>query len=232
MNRGLYNAVQGMTVNERRLDAVAHNLANAGTSGFKKRTTAFDARIVHPDPRHRVLHNRHAVDFSQGELERTGRPFDLALQGQGFFAVETPVGEAFTRNGSFRLDAGGTLVTAEGFPVAWAPASGQIDPVGERVVVDSQGVVWQGANEVGRLRVTDFANHAGLSEDRYGYLHPMAGLAEVAHDAEVHQGALEGANVNPVEEMIALVEIQRAYEHSARALSAIERTYERLNRGQ
>ena len=229
MNRGLYSGVEAMAAAERRLESIATNLANVSVNGYKRRSTSaqgFDAVLKGRLERH--VRTRTRTDFSQGVVEATGEPFDLALDGAGFFAVETPRGEAYTRGGRFHIDSNGLLQTQDGLPVAWEGARGQVDPLGEQVRVDPEGQVWQGEAQVGRLRLVGFAEPARLRPDRNGYLHAPGGLQEVAHEAEVRQGALERSNVSAVDEMVALIATQRSYESAARLMSAIEQGYRRL----
>jgi len=229
MNRGLYQGVQAMSAAEGRLESIATNLANLSVNGYKRRTTAtesFDATLR--GKLSRQVRSRTSVDFSQGVLRATGETYDLALEGSGFFAVETPRGEAYTRGGHFQVDSAGTLQTHDGLPVAWESARGTIDPQGEEVRVDPDGQVWQGEQQVGRLRLVDFAQPGRLEADRLGYLHAPPGLTEAAREGEVRQGHLEQSNVSAVDEMVALIATQRSYESAARLMSSIEQGYRRL----
>jgi len=229
MNRGLYSGVQAMAASERRLEAIATNLANVSVHGYKRRgtsTQSFDAALQ--GRLERQVTTRTRIDFSQGMLEETGEPFDLALFGAGFFALETPHGEAYTRGGRFHIDAAGLLQTQDGFPIAWEGGRGAIDPQGTEVRVDPDGQVWQGQAQVGRLRLVDFADPARLQPDRMGYLHAPADLAPRAREAEVRQGHLERSNVSALDEMVALIATQRSHESAARLMSSIEQGYRRL----
>lgn len=229
MNRGLYYGVETMRAAERRLEVITTNLANISVAGYKRRgasTTSFDATLR--GRLERQVDTRTKVDFSQGPLEATGGEYDLALSGRGFFALETPAGEAYTRGGRFRVDEAGVLQAHDGNPVAWDGARGTIDPRAGAVLIDPEGQVWQDGSQLGRLRLVDFADPARLEPDGSGYLHAQPGLAEAPHQAEVRQGHIEGANVSAVEEMVALISTQRSYEASARLMSMIEQTYQRL----
>jgi flagellar basal-body rod protein FlgG len=229
MNRGLYSGVEAMAAAEKRLETIATNLANVSVDGYKRRsvsTQAFDKVLAGRAERHVRTSTR--VDYSQGTLEQTGEPFDLALAGAGFFALETPQGEAYTRGGRFHIDAAGLLQTQDGYPVAWEGARGVIDPQGDQVRIDPDGGVWQGQAQVGRLRLVDFADRARLEPDRLGYLHAPADLAPRAREAEVRQGHLERSNVSALDEMVALIATQRSHESAARLMSSIEQGYRRL----
>lgn len=232
MNHGIYSAASAMDAARLRLDRIAHNVANLGTPAFKRQDASFASiQTTDSDGLHRVVAGMPRVDLSQGNLMRTGGQYDLALMGEGFFAVELPGGEAYTRRGAFDVGPGGTLLTGEGYPLAWELRTGAIDPLGEPVLVNRDGVVQQGAVEVGRLRLVNFADNHQLKTDREGYLHAPPGLPQAARTAEVHQYSLEGSNVNPIEEMVALIETQRAFEGAANALSLIEESYRRLSEG-
>lgn len=229
MNRGLYSGVEAMTAAEKRLDVIAGNLANLSVNGYKRRSTttaSFESALAGRVERH--LATRTTVDWSQGAIEATGNDFDLALQGQGFLAVETPTGEAYTRGGSMRLDPDGVLMTREGWPLAWEGGRGRIDPLGEAVRIDAEGHVWQSDEQVGQLKLTNFANPDRLTRDSQGYLHAPPRLAETAHELELRQGYAERSNASAVDEMIALVSTQRSYESAARLMSSIEQGYRRL----
>jgi flagellar basal-body rod protein FlgF len=229
MNRGLYSGVEAMTAAEKRLDVIAGNLANLSVNGYKRRCTSmasFESALAGRVERH--LATRATVDWSQGAIEATGNDFDLALQGKGFLAVETPSGEAYTRGGSMRLDPDGVLMTREGYPLAWEGGRGRIDPLGEAVRIDAEGHVWQSDEQVGQLKLANFADLDRLRRDSQGYLHAPPRLAEAAHELELRQGYAERSNASAVDEMIALVSTQRSYESAARLMSSIEQGYRRL----
>jgi flagellar basal-body rod protein FlgF len=229
MNRGLYAGVEAMTAAERRLDVIAGNLANLSVNGYKRRSTAtasFEAALA--GRVERQISTRTTVDWSQGAIEATGNDYDLALQGEGFLAVETPAGEAYTRGGSMRLDSQGVLQTREGYPLAWQGGRGRIDPLGEAVRIDAEGFVWQGEEQVGQLKLANFESPQRLRRDGQGYLHAAPTLKQTAHELELRQGHVERSNVSAVDEMIALVATQRSYESAARLMSSIEQGYRRL----
>lgn len=233
MSHGLYSAVSAMDAAERRLDTVAHNLANVDTVAFKRRSMSFQAiDNAVGDPLHRVIDGRTRIEYVQGDLVRTGRALDIALYGEGWLAVELPNGEAFTRRGELRLDEAGVLLTTDGFPVAWETRGGAIDPQGEEIVIDGGGNVKQGAVEVGRLKIVDFDDPSKLRQNDLSYFEAPPGARQVAHTAEVYQYSVEASNVNPIEEMVSLIETQRAFQSAGNALSMIEDSYKRLNRGQ
>lgn len=223
-----------MVASQSRMDALAHNIANASTTAFKRQNTFVHSleRAGRQDSGSagRHLATRVAVDFAQGELIRTGSPTHLALEGDGFFAVEGPEGEVYTRDGNFLVGQDGTLVTGHGFPVSWDRITGAIDPTGDRIVVEPSGQVVQEGREVGQLRVVDFVDHQELYNDSAGYWRAPLGLAETAHTASVRQGALEGSNVNALEEMVSMISVQRSFAGASNVLGLIGDTYRRLAR--
>jgi flagellar basal body rod protein FlgG len=230
VSQGLYEGVAAMHSAERRMEAIASNLANMGVHGFKRRsmaTNGFD--VVLRGQVQRQLGTRTVVDHSQGTLVQSDGQYDLALAGAGYFAVETERGEAYTRNGQFRVDDSGVLQTLEGYPVAWEGPRGTLDPTGLPVLIDPEGRVQQGTDELGKLRIVDFANSDALVQDRRGYYHAQGRAQEVPHRAVVRQGLLEAANVNAVDEMVAMISAQRSFESATRLMQMIDQTYRRLN---
>jgi flagellar basal-body rod protein FlgF len=226
---GLYEAVQAMSASERRLDAVATNLANLGVTGYKRRgstTQSFESTLRGQMVTQIVT--RSVVDHGQGPLTQTGNDYDLALSGAGFFSVETPDGEAYTRNGKFRLDDQGVLQTQDGLPVAWLGGRGLLDPLKEAPFIDPEGVVFQGDTEVGRLKIANFEHVTQLAQIGQGYYRPVPGQRDAAHEATVRQGFLERSNVNAIDEMVSMISVQRSFESSTRMMNMIDQTYRRL----
>lgn len=230
MDTGLYAGVAAMHSNEKRLDTIAANLANLSAHGYKRQgsvTRSFS--IGTGDRRHEEIATQQSTDFTQGELERTGNPLDFALEGNGFFAIDTSSGRAYTRDGSFHLDQQGTLLSADGQPVAWDGSTGRIHPTGEAITVDASGGVRQGEASIGRLHIVDFDDATRLDSDSHGNWRAPRGLQEKPSTASVHQGAVERANVNSMDELIGMVVAQRRFENSATVLRSIDSTYKRLN---
>jgi len=220
-----------MASQQRRLDSISANLANVGTVGYKRGVTAsHEVEVERPRGKVRGVTTLAEVDFAQGNLNRTSRDLDLALFGEGFFAIDGPDGEAYTRDGSLHMTEGGVLVSEEGFPVAWDQLNGAIDPVGMPVVIDEAGNVRQGVQDIGKLRIVDFDDKSRLTRDRLGFWQAPRGVQPKTGDATVHQGALEESNANGVEEMVDMISVQRSFEVVARVFQAIDQTYERLTR--
>lgn len=152
------------------------------------------------------------IDFEQGQLNSTGNSFDLALRGKGFFCIDTPEGERYTRNGSFAKDAEGWLVTKEGYRVIGEGGYIMID--GSDMTVNEKGEVFSGAQLVDKLKLVDFDDYKVLRKEGNGLIKIAEGVeAEPAITAGmIQQGFLEGSNVNSVKEMVEMLTMMRTYE--------------------
>jgi flagellar basal-body rod protein FlgF len=215
-------AVQTQRVLQRRLDAVANNLANVNTTGFKADSVLTE--VDTPDPAHSldaptdVRFVRDALtihDHSQGSLQMTGEPFDLAIQGEGFFTVRGPDGPLYTRDGAFTLDATGQLVTKDGRAVlsdGGAPIA--IDLQRGQPTIGVDGAIRVNGEEAGRIGIATFANVAALK--KFGDNLWSGANAQPNPTAVLVQGAVENSNVNAVLELTNLIEISRAYESAAK----------------
>ena len=202
----------------RRMDTTANNLANMTTAGFKvehvvtrglseKPATASDnpSDIAFADA---WMLQR---DFSTGPLERTGNPLDFALENEGFFAVQTAGGEAFTRDGRFDLDEQGQLVTRNGDLVMGEGGPITVDPAGGPLSVSREGSISQDGVVLGALRVSTFQTPGGLERIGSNLWRATDEVPQPATNARVASGFIEGSNVNAVLELTEMIEISRAY---------------------
>lgn len=198
--------VQGGLRQERKLEAVSNNLANAETVGYKKDTISFDARF-------KAQINK---DFEQGSLRPTDNPLDLALSGEGFFKIETPEGIRYTRNGNFLLDADGILVDQNGHPVMGQ--GGAIVLEGENVdvtlSVNQDGEIFLGGELVDVLDVVTFEDLRKMKREAQNMLsYEGDTLDEIpAENAVVQHRALEHSNVMVVDEMVRMIDYHRMFE--------------------
>jgi flagellar basal body rod protein FlgG len=214
---------------ERRLEAIASNLANLSANGFKRTSSATESFDSLLNGRlERRMATRRVVDFTQGPLRQTGEPHDLAIFGPGFFAVEGQRGELYTRDGRFFLDDKGVLQTMEGLPVAWEGGRGTIDPTGMAVTIDGEGSVRQGETQVGKLRIVEFDHPDRLSSERNGFFRAAHNARARTSSSELRQGYLEQANVSAIDELVALIAVQRQFESGTRLMSTIDQSYRRL----
>jgi flagellar basal-body rod protein FlgF len=213
----------------REMDIVANNIANADTTGFKVESlmektepSAPAFTLQGPRPVKFVGSDGVARDFAQGALRRTDAPLDVAIEGQGFFQVTSPAGPRFTRDGRFRMDDQGKLVTEGGFPVA-DDGGGEItlDPQKGPITIAPDGTVTQGTERVGKLGVYTFATLATLEKTGDNlYRNTSNQQAQPTADARLRQGMLEGSNVKPIAEITRMIEVSRAYEQMAKIMDS------------
>jgi len=237
MIRGLYSSADGLLVQAARTDVIAGNLAGASVPGFRRdvlSVTAFGRALEYTAgggaagvPNGFLLRPSTELDLRPGPMRQTGGGFDVALEGPGYFCVETARGEAYTRGGALRLDASRRLVTAAGDAVVGQAGAIRID--GTEVEFGENGDVVVDGARVDRLKLADFP--AGTAMERLGRgLLGAGATSAVPHDAtkvRVRQGYLEGANVDAISEMVAMISALRAFEASQRALQANDQTLEK-----
>jgi flagellar basal-body rod protein FlgF len=227
MDNALFVGLSRQMTLRRELDIVANNIANAETTGFKVENLMVQteplapaATFGAPRPVKFVLDRAVGRDFGQGTLRQTGATFDLGIEGPGFFRVRTAGGEQFTRDGRFRMDDAGRLVTQDGQPVL-DDGGGEIviDPERGAVTIAKDGTVSQGIERVGKVAVARFDDLTILEkvgDNRYrntSNLQPVASTTAV-----IQQGMLEGSNVQPIAEITRMVEITRTYESVAKMM--------------
>lgn len=218
-----------MEAASRRTELVSNNLANAGTTGFKRKLSSEFSIAPGGDRDLQVAHVG-KLDFQQGRMERTSHPLHVGVQGSGFLAVDSPRGELYTRNGHLALSSEGELLDVSGFPMVWDSRNGQLTPNGEDIVIEANGEVRQGQKAIGQLRLAEFADPQRLTELSDGYYEAGAGEERLPFTGELMQGQLETSNVNPMIELVELVAAQRTYELAAQTVRQIDRSYQRLNR--
>jgi flagellar basal-body rod protein FlgG len=223
MDRGIFVALSGATLHEKRLEILTDNLANVNTAGFKKRKPVFEDAMPSPyGPRTFSVLKEVVTDMSQGTTQKTGRPLDVAIRGDGFFAVQTPNGVRYTRDGSFTIGPDNTMSTNEGHPVMGE--NGVIKLTSSEVTIDTTGAVQDSTGAVvGRLKLVNFNNPAMLSrEGSYFVPSPDAKPTPAGDDTRVQQGYVEISNVNAVRAMTTMIEALRSYETHAKMIQAID----------
>ena len=224
MGDGMYAALSGAVAQERAIELVADNLANVSTTGFKGSQLSFKEVLMQksdtPNSTVQTEALASVIDFSQGALRTTHNPLDLALMGPGFFSVQTPEGERYTRNGSFHLDAKGHLLTNEGYGVLGKDGPIRL-PVDGSLEFDEHGVVWLDGSAINRLRTVNFADPQSL-ERQGGAL--WRGREPTVVDAPIRSGALENSNVSAVHTMNQLIIVHRSYEIYHRAMEMMRNT--------
>ena len=219
-------AASGLRARMESLDLLANNISNAATGGYKA-DREFYSLYVAPEAAGNdtlstmPLIERPWVDHAQGALHATGNPFDVALSGKGFFAVNGPSGPLYTRNGNFRLASGGELTTADGYPVRNAQGNALALQAGRPLDISSDGTVTQDGVPAGQLEIVDFTSTAGISKQGSNYfrINDPAVLPSAATNTTVEQGQLETSNTGSAESAVRLVSVMRQFEMLQKAIS-------------
>jgi flagellar basal-body rod protein FlgG len=258
MNPALRTSASGMVAQQRMIDVIANNLANVNTTAFKRSRASFE------DVMYETLQSEAIVNYQssetvapvqvgkgvrtagilryheQGTLQQTGRPYDLAIEGDGFFQIQRPDGTlAYTRDGSFTLSNTGALTTSGGYLVQPGIT---IPPDAVEVAIAANGVVSVRTGdsaqpvEIGRIELARFANPTGLEalgENLYRETvasgQPILGQAQDVGFGQIAQGNLESSNVEIVVEMTDMIAAQRAYEINAKAIHTTDEMMQSTN---
>ena len=240
MIKGIYSSGAGMQPHSARLEVLANNIANANTTGFKKDKLFIqamkDAGMAHSQGEGELkgLESRAFIDFSEGSFMETKNPLDFAIQGRGFFVLETPQGIRYTRNGNFSMAADGTVINGQGYPVLGSSGRIQVpqpQKISETSIsVNGHGDISLGSVHLGKLRVADFENLNLIKKAGNSMFVTDAQEKPVnldGHDTIVRQGYLEESNVEGIHEMIELVEMTRSFETDQRTIQSQDSTLER-----
>jgi len=257
MMNSLSIAKSGLQAQQTQLDTITNNLANVATNGFKKTRAVFED-LMYQNVRQAgapagqngqlptglqlgsgVRPVATSRNFTQGTLTQTGNQLDLAINGQGLFQVQMPDGTtAYTRDGSFQVDAQGQLVTSAGFlvnPNITIPANAQSVTIGSNGIVSVMLPNATATTQVGQLQLANFMNPAGL-DPKGGNLFaetaasgaPQTGNPGANGLGLVQQGSVEASNVNVVEELVAMIQTQRSYEINSKAIQTADQMLQRL----
>jgi flagellar basal-body rod protein FlgG len=251
MNSALWAAKTGLDAQQTRMTVVSNNLANASTTGFKKDRAVFEDLLYQNERQVGAATSQDTSaptglnlgtgvrvvatekNYSQGGMNNTGNSLDMAISGRGFFQVLMPDGSfAYTRDGSFRMSPEGELVTSSGYrvqPAISIPTGAQSISIGMDGVVSAQVAGQAAPTQIGTVQLTDFVNPAGLQPRGENMLVESAasGPAQTSTPGlnglgTLQQGFLEGSNVNVVEELVNMIETQRAYEMNSKAISTTD----------
>jgi len=235
MSSGYYAAFSGLLARSEALDAAASNLSNSGTKGFRAEREYFRSAIMGPDALTSQL-NRTVNDFGvlggdrldlgQGSLVPTGNPLDLAIEGQGFFAIQTSAGVRYTRDGQFQRAPDGTLITAQGDSVLDARNQPIRVPTGD-ITVGSDGAISVGGAVAATLGLWNFASSGDLLAEGTNLYAPNAGAKPKAVTAMIHQGSLEGSNQDVIQGTLQLVLVQRQAEMMQKALTVFNTDFDK-----
>ena len=246
MVRGLYTSYTGMANEQKRLDIISNNLANAATTGYKVQNVtsqSFDNLLTLKVKDSSEAYNDRPIgymslgvklgetytDQAQGSLRQTGNTYDMALEGKGFFTMEVTdragnVSTQYTRNGSFTMTKDGQLVDEDGNHLMGESGEITIPTDAVNVVVDANGAIYADDAYVDTLKITDFEDYdylTNIGDTRYGALE---GAVETVGTGSVRQGYIEQSNVNVVSQMVNMISITRAYEANQKMISSIDKT--------
>ncbi len=254
----LHIARTGLDAQNTRMRVISNNLANVNTTGFKKDRAAFETlayQVITAPGAASTAETRYATGLNlgtgvriqgtaridtQGSLQTTGNSLDLAMDGDGYFQVQLPGGQlGYTRAGNFSRSAEGLVVTSEGFqvmPGITVPEGTTSITVGADGTVSAQVAGQTDATQIGQVQIASFANSAGLQPTGDNYLIETAasgaanlGIAGEDGRGQIRQGMLEGSNVNVVEELVDMIETQRAYEVNSKMISATDEMLKYVN---
>ncbi len=245
MDSGLYAACAGLRAQSQALEVSAHNLANLNTAGFRGQQTTFQSlmavsRPTAPNVLNSVLNsatNNFGVlegshmDMTAGNLETTGNPLDVGIEGRGFFVVQTADGTRYTRNGSFQVSSSGVLVTAAGDPVLGDPAlgaKGVINVPAGAVSIASDGTLSVKGAVAGSIQLVEFAPGTKLTSEGGTLIAAPEGSAKPAPQPTLRQGTLESSNVNSISSVVTLIGVQRQAEMLQRAMSLFDTEFNQI----
>lgn len=217
MQNASYIALSSQMALMRQMDVVANNLANASTPAFKGEEMLFSQYLVQPpgsSPLAFVEDAGTVRDLRQGPLAKTGNPLDLAIAGQGYFAVQTPLGTRYTRNGHFQLDSQGQIVTSQGYPLLSVAGQPLVIPANTHgIAVAADGTISVGQDgsaqqaAIGQLQLADFPAPQAVTPGANGLW--VTDQTPLPATASVQQGMIEDSNVQPVVEITRMLQVAR-----------------------
>jgi flagellar basal-body rod protein FlgG len=236
MNVAMYKALSGAIAQMRRLEVVSENLANVKTVGHKGGHIAFTevladvAQQKKDRPGGLVAVGEQRTDFSQGMMQQTENPLDLAIDGDGFFAIDTPRGIRYTRQGSFTRAADGMITTPMGDVLLGE--NGPIQVSGKDLQITANGQVMAEGVPIDKIQVVQFSDPRVLEKEGYALFRAPAGAgqpaAQVGDSVRVLQGYVEEANVTPIDALVSLINTQRQFEVYVRAMKTMDATTEKV----
>ena len=202
------------------LDVVANNIANVNTPGYQAERIVFREFLVKPRNESQISFVQDvgtARDLSDGPLQRTGNPLDVALNGEGYFVLDTPLGERYTRHGRFQLNADGQIVTNAGYSVAGNGGPIQGNPNGGQITITKDGTVSDETGVLGQLRVVRFDDPQQLRKAAgSSFIAPDGVNPQNVNTPTIVQGMVEGSNVNAIGEMTRMITLHRTHDSVAK----------------
>ena len=258
MIRSLWIAKTGLDAQQTQMDAISNNLANVGTTGFKRARIAFED-LLYQNVRQAGANSSQQTQLptglqlgtgvrptatvrmhTQGNLQKTENPLDLAINGQGFFQIQLPDGTTgYTRDGSFHVDGNGQVVTSNGFalsPALTVPPGAQSVTIGQDGTVTVTLAGQAAPQSIGQVQLASFANPAGLESRGQNLFAETAASGTPNANTPgsnglglLQQGYVETSNVNVVEELVSMIQTQRAYEINSKAIQTSDQMLGRLS---
>lgn len=262
--KGIYAALSGSLAQSLKMDTIANNIANVNTTGFKKDQQVFNEYLTANEKEQEVIQvprdpaaiesfyhmgggdksfvnaKGTFTDFSQGSMKPTGNKLDLAIDGKGFFEIQTPQGVRLTRAGNFMLNGDGQLVTKDGFQVLMQSEGDEPQDISSRIVtvngtkelhISEAGEVFEGAQKMGKISMMNVLNPDCLQKEgnnNYGFKANLAPQMIQINNPSLKQGFLETSNVNVVQEMTDMIATQRAFESTQKAIQAFDQMSDKL----
>lgn len=221
---GMIEGTETMLAHERRMDQIANNLANVDTAGYKKEDITFwEMMFTAADKRPRVGKGlKILTDQQQGSARQTDNSLDFAINGDGFFTIQTPAGVRYTRNGNFTLNSEGQLSTSDGNLVLGD--GGAITLADQNIQVGRDGQITANGLPISRLGLVSFPDLQALEKEGANLFRLKEGATQQqpVERPNIQQGYLEGANVNIVTEMTEMIDLQRAYQSQQKAIQTTD----------
>lgn len=229
MQSAIYVGLSAQLVLEKRMETLARNVANMNTAGYRAEEVKFSTFLSKkgPDGVNFASEGESFINRMQGGVDKTGNPLDVAVEGDGFLAISTPAGTAYTRDGRMKITAQGELQTHSNYPVLDAGGSPMLlDPEGGPPVIAKDGMIWQGNQQVGALGLFTIDPNAKLQRYENSGVIPDKAATPILDFVTngVRQGFVEGSNVNPIREMAKLIMVTRAFESAANAIDKGEKS--------
>lgn len=224
MDNGIYIALSRQVALFKDMETTANNIANANTTGFQSSHLMFSSYLADSGNRDKMAYAHDVSTYRStqpGALSVTNNPLDVAIKGNGYFMVQTPLGVRYTKAGNFQMDGGNTLVTAEGYPVLDENSQPIILPENaQRITIGSIGNITVDGEEIGTLGLAEFANPQEMKRTGERLLSSdVPPLPPTT--SSVAQGTLETANVNPVIELTHMIEVSRAVGGTAKYIEVL-----------
>ncbi len=227
---GLYSSVTGKETGGQNLEIISRNLANINTAGFKKNMPTFRTFMDNGESIHGTTISKVFIDHSQGTLKPTGNKLDMAINGKGYFVLESENGKRYSRNGHFLINKDMEIINSVGWKVL--DDNGQTLEVPQNVkeiLVNGEGEITVDGVGIGKVDVVDFANKEVLKEvGNSAYIAQSGNSGETSTSYEVQQGFVESSNVSVVDEMVNMIANSRSFEGNSRINKTFDRTLEKL----